>query len=283
MMLFTHRAELNDSLQNPDIVEETKGHVRLLLQFLREDMPRTSAKLDEIEAGTCRKISFQDLWLLYPPNTSVYTNVDRADRQMVVYSRNVPEKNLKGQWGVLSLYCWSAMYQGDNLIRDFFPWVIQPFTGERNLAHLDLVPIQYLPERKRTQARLIERGHRYYELNDAPSLQDYIGNHFPRVFKDVSSPSPLVFRALSCQRNLYVSSLIRIPTGPNADWIRHVMRILQRNTDFPKAKSLLSTIKANLLKGLLSAAIHRLAYIPYVIKNGVSLSADARGRLLTTF
>ncbi|KAL9107034.1 MAG: hypothetical protein Q9227_007980 [Pyrenula ochraceoflavens] len=185
MMLFTHRSELNGSLEKPNIPEETKTHVRLLLQFLREEMPRTSAKLDEIEAGTCKKISFQDLWLLYPPNTSVYTNVNGEDRQMVVYSRNVPEKNLKGQWGVLSLYCWSAMYRGNNLIRDFYPWVTQPFTGEKFLAHLDLVPIQYLPNRGEVQERLIERGHRYYLLNEGPTLQDYSGNQFPRVFKDV--------------------------------------------------------------------------------------------------
>jgi len=119
MMLFTHRSEMKDALLQPDLPKETKRHVRLLLQFLREEMPRTSSKLDEIEAGTCTKISFQDLWLLYPPHTPVYVTVNREDRQMVVYSRNVPEKNLKGQWGVLSMYCWSAKYQGGRLIRDF--------------------------------------------------------------------------------------------------------------------------------------------------------------------
>jgi hypothetical protein len=126
MMLFTHRSEMNDSLQRTDIPEETKNHVRLLLQFLREEMPTTSAKLDEIEAGTCKRITFQDLWLLYVPNTPVYISVNGEDRQMVVYSRNVPEKNLKGQWGVLSLYCWSSKYEGERLRRDFYPWGTYP-------------------------------------------------------------------------------------------------------------------------------------------------------------
>jgi hypothetical protein len=186
MMLFTHRSRLNASLERSDIQQETKDHVRLLLQFLREEMPGTSAKLDEIEAGTCKKISFRHLWLLYPPNTPVYIAVNGEDRQMVVYSRNVPEKNVKGQWGVLSLYCWSAKYEGAHLNRDFYPWVIQPFLGEKALGHLDLVPMQYLPKQEAVRSRLIARGNRYFELNYGPALQDYHGNKFPRVFKDVS-------------------------------------------------------------------------------------------------
>jgi hypothetical protein len=190
MMLFTHRSEMNDSLQRTDIPEETKNHVRLLLQFLREEMPTTSAKLDEIEAGTCKKITFQDLWLLYVPNTPVYISVHGEDRQMVVYSRNVPEKNLKGQWGVLSLYCWSSKYEGGKLRRDFCPWVIQPFSGEKALHHLDLVPMKYLRNQETVRARLIARGNQYYQLNQGPALQDYYGNKFPRVFKDVGDIFP---------------------------------------------------------------------------------------------
>src|SRR5215471_2301811 len=84
MMLFTYRSEMNEALGKLDLPEQTKNHLRLLLQFLREEMPRTSAKLDEIKAGTCTKISFQDLWLLYLPNTPVYTSSNGEDRQMVV-------------------------------------------------------------------------------------------------------------------------------------------------------------------------------------------------------
>jgi hypothetical protein len=186
MMLFTYRSQMNDSLLREDITEEAKNHVRLLLQFLREELPRTSAKLDEIEAGTCKKIGFQDLWLLYVPNTPVFIAVNNEDREMVIYSRNVPEKNVKGQWGVLSLYCWSAKYQGNHLTRDFYPWVIQPYTGEKAIRHLDLVPMQYFPNQAAVRERLISRGNRYFELNQGAVLQDYHGDKFPRVFKDVS-------------------------------------------------------------------------------------------------
>ena len=184
MMLFAHRAEMTQCLKATDVPDETKSHLRLLLTFLREEMPRTSQKLDEIEAGTCKRISFQDLWLLYTPNTPVYLTVDGTDRQMVVYSRNVPEKNVKGQWGVLSLYCWSAQYQGKQLVRIFSQQVVQSFAGEKSLHHLELVPMQYLPDHDAIRARMISRGHKYVMLNKTATLQDYHGNTFPRVFKD---------------------------------------------------------------------------------------------------
>ena len=154
--------------------------------LVREELPRTSAKLDEVEAAACKKITFQDLWLLYVPNTPIFIAVNNEDRQMVIYSRNVPEKNVEGQWGVLSLYWWSAKYQGNHLTRDFYPWVVQPCTGEKASRHLDLVPMQYLPNQAAVRERLISRGNRYFELNQRAVLQDYHGNKFPRVFKDVS-------------------------------------------------------------------------------------------------
>jgi hypothetical protein len=209
MMLFTHRSKMNDSLLRKDIPEETKNHVRLLLQFLREELPWTSHKLDEIEAGTCKKITFQDLWLLYVPNTPVYIAVNNEDRQMVIYSRNVPEKNVKGQWGVLSLYCWSAKYQGNHLTRDFYPWVIQPFTGEKAILHLDLVPMQYLPDQAAVREKLTSRGNRYFELNQGAVLQDYHGNRFPRVFKDVSWIFSLERHLRSGGRHISLINLLR--------------------------------------------------------------------------
>ena len=34
--------------------------------------------------------------------------------------------------------------------------------------------------------KLVARGRRYFELNKGASLQDYYGDGFPRVYKDVS-------------------------------------------------------------------------------------------------
>jgi hypothetical protein len=278
MMLFTHRSQMNDSLLDEDIPEETKNHVRLLLQFLREELPRTSAKLDEIEAGKCKKITFQDLWLLYVPNTPVFIAVNNEDRQMVVYSRNVPEKNVKGQWGVLSLYCWSAKYQGNHLTRDFYPWVIQPFTGEKAIRHLDLVPMQYLPDQAAVRERLTSRGNRYFELNQGAVLQDYHGNQFPRIFKDVSwifsHGGCLVPGLTTSHSNRYESLSIKTRTGENAESTRRETTIHQKNTDFPRAKIRLKTKMVGRWKGPWSAVTRKSVYSRFVTRIGVRMTPE---------
>jgi hypothetical protein len=135
--------------------------------------------------------------------------VNNEDRQMVVYSRKVSEKNPKGQWSVLSLYCWSAKYQGDRLSRDFYPWVIQPFTGEKALRYLDLVPMQYIPDQAAVRERLIKRGNRYFELNQGSALQDYHRNKFPRIFKDVYCNFSFGERQLSGLVQIFLIILVR--------------------------------------------------------------------------
>ena len=49
------------------------------------------AKLTEIEEGLCKKIFYDKLFLLYPPNTAVYACKGVDVRQMVVYSRSVSD------------------------------------------------------------------------------------------------------------------------------------------------------------------------------------------------
>ena len=86
MILFTYRKQLQQSL-NDCHPENAKEHLKMLLDFMRTEHPKFSLKLEEIEEGRCQKIGFNYLWLLYPPNTTVYVGKGGVDRQMVVYSR----------------------------------------------------------------------------------------------------------------------------------------------------------------------------------------------------
>ena len=45
---------------------------------------------------------------------------------------------------------------------------------------------RYMKNEQELRNKLIARGRRYFELNDGASLQDYYGDRFPRVYKDVS-------------------------------------------------------------------------------------------------
>lgn len=182
MMFFAYRAQLRQSMQG-DFPEDAKQHVKMLLDFLKAEHPVKDAKLNEIEEGRCRKISYNKVFLLYPPGTAVYCKgVD--DRQMVVYSRSVTNWDNKGPNRTMRLVCWEVTFEGGVFKRDFSEWFIEPYPGEKNIWNLELVPVRYMENEQELHDKLVARGRRYFELNDGATLQDYYGDRFPRVYKD---------------------------------------------------------------------------------------------------
>ena len=188
MILFAYRAKLIQSLQE-DYPDDAKAHVKMLLGFLKAEHPVTSAKLTEIENGRCEKIAFDKAWLLYQPNTAVYSCKGLDDRQIVVYSREVPTWHSQGPTENMKLSCWEVTFDNGEFKRDFSDWILKPYPGEKTVSKLELVPVQYMQDEKKLHDKLVARGKRYFELNTKASLQDYYGDRFPRVYKDVSTPS----------------------------------------------------------------------------------------------
>ena len=188
MILFAYRAKLIQSLQE-DYPDDAKAHVKMLLGFLKAEHPVTSAKLTEIENGRCEKIAFDKAWLLYQPNTAVYSCKGSDDRQIVVYSREVPTGHNQGPTEGMKLSCWEVTVDKGEFKRDFSDWILKPYPGEKTVSKLELVPAQYMKDEKKLRDKLVARGKRYFELNKKASLQDYYGDRFPRVYKDVSKHS----------------------------------------------------------------------------------------------
>ena len=184
-MFFSYRKQLQQSLDG-DFSDEQKQHLKLLLDFIKKEHPKTSVKLDEIEQGRCHKISFDKLWLLYPPNAAVYSFKGADERQLVVYSHHTNDWKGKGAPKSIKVVCWEVDYEQGVFKRDFTEFIIDPFAGEKNVTNLELVPATFIPNEKKLRNKLIARGRRYFELNKVTSLQDYYGNKFPRIFKDVS-------------------------------------------------------------------------------------------------
>jgi hypothetical protein len=190
MIFFAYRKQLQQSLRR-DFPEEAKKHLKLLLDFMKTEHPITSAKLTEIEEGRCKKIQFDKLWLLYPPNTSVYACKGTEIRQMVIYSKSASTWTSRGPRSTMKLCCWEVTYEQGVFTRDFREWSIEPYSGEKTIANLELVPAQYMPNERALHDKLVARGQRYFELNKGASLQDYHGDRFPRVYTDVSLINPV--------------------------------------------------------------------------------------------
>ena len=185
MILFAYRKKLYQSLDE-DHPEEAKRHLKILLDLIKTEHPKLSAKLTEIEEGRCKKISFDQSWLLYPPNTPVYQGKGKSIQEIVVYSGNAPVQNVKGQWSPYTLQCWDVDYEHKLFRRNFSSEVIEPFDGEKNILNLDLIPTHFMPNKEELRNELLARGQRYFDLNKKATLQDYYGDKFPRVYKDVS-------------------------------------------------------------------------------------------------
>ena len=101
----------------------------------------TDTRLTEIEEGRCRKIAYNKLHLLYAPNTAVYARKGAEDRQMVVYSCSATNWNASGSNAIMRLTCWEITFEGGLFKRDFSEWTIESYSGERNIANLELVPV----------------------------------------------------------------------------------------------------------------------------------------------
>ncbi|KAL9124662.1 MAG: hypothetical protein Q9217_006030 [Psora testacea] len=186
MMLFAYRKQLQESLSS-DFPEDAKQHLQMLLDFLKKEHPIISAKLTEIEEGRCKKIAFNKIWLLYPPNAAVYSFKGADERQLVVYSPQLQVWSSKGPTGpnkTMKFICWEVLFEHGIFKRDFGEWIMEPFAGEKNVHNLELVPAQFVQNEQQLRERLIARGRRYFELSRVPTLQDYYGDCFPRVFKD---------------------------------------------------------------------------------------------------
>ena len=192
VMLFAYRKKLEERLEG-DSKEDSKKHLRVLLDFLKTEHPDWSSWLTKIEEGQAVKLPYHALWLLFSPNTPVYVRDGTNDRQVVVYSR---EFNFHRTWlgttkavsieGPMTLKCWDVKFKHGAFKRMFSEFAIEPYSGVRRIDQLPLVPEKYMPNEPEVKNRLIARGQKYYDLKLSARMQDYNGDCFPRVFKDVS-------------------------------------------------------------------------------------------------
>ena len=189
MLLYAYFQQLQ-TLLTDNIPKDAKTHLKMLLDFLKLEHPVTTAKLVEIVEGRCKKISFDKLWLLYPPNTPVYSFKGADERQSVVYAIQNSDMTSKGPGGAnrdLTVKCWEVGWHRTTFEREFRDWIIHPYSGEKAIQNLELVPARYVHNEQEVREKLIARGRHYFGLNQGHFLQDYYGDKFPRVFQDVRS------------------------------------------------------------------------------------------------
>jgi hypothetical protein len=123
------------------------------------------------------EITFDLLWALFPPNTTVYTKSNLLREHQIC-------KLQKGEYGSLPS---GARYYGLDLRYishdgEKLGWAektlqIGSFAGAMKVHNLTVVPLERLPTRDEVCAEVKKRGKRYMELLEAPrgTYQEYTG------------------------------------------------------------------------------------------------------------
>lgn len=165
------KAEEAKEAPNKILIDE----VGVALQYIAQDYATTQANLSSLAEHD--EITFDLLWALFPPNTTVYTKSNLLREHQIC-------KLQKGEYGSLPS---GARYYGLDLRYishdgEKLGWAektlqIGSFAGAMKVHNLTVVPLERLPTRDAVCAEVKKRGKRYMELLEAPrgTYQEYTG------------------------------------------------------------------------------------------------------------
>ena len=185
MTLFHNRKTLNKYIEkggyasDSDEVKEARSHTKLILDFMRKEL-NESKVLDDLEsAKPSGLIEFPNIWMLYPPGTTVYTKENGEYEAFIVDSVRGVHKSMRQRSGQHSysrveLTCWSINYDGEIFGRVWSNHGIFPFKGSKEISSLQLVPEKFLPDVESVKSSLQSRGKQFWALQ-GQNYQEYHG------------------------------------------------------------------------------------------------------------
>ena len=164
----------------------TQDHVKLLLDDFQKEHKITSEKLDEIDTGDCKRISFQDVWLLYPPGTTVFQRDEgewRAYKVERVEYQNQHDSNTLLVRG----YYLDFDKTGNYLVPQLENLTVRSYSLEKSVASLEVLPGWYFQRYHDLYERLLERGKAYSSYSAKVCYRQYQGDAWPKTTHTVSS------------------------------------------------------------------------------------------------
>ena len=185
MTLFHNRKTLNRYIEkggyasDSDEVKEARSHTKLILDFMRKELSESKV-LDDLEsAEPSGLIEFPNIWMLYPPGTTVYTKENGEYEAFIVDSvhgvhKSTRQKSGQHSYSRLELTCWSIHYDGEIFGRVWSNHSIFPFKGSKEVSSLQLVPEKFLPEAESVKSSLQSRGNQFWALQ-GQNYREYHG------------------------------------------------------------------------------------------------------------
>lgn len=165
------KAETAKEAPNKALVEE----VGVALQYIEQDYASTQASLTSLAEHD--EITFDLLWALFPPNTTVYTKSNLLREHQVCKLQKGEYETLQSGAKQFGLALRHISHDGEKLGWAEKTLNIGYFEGAKKVHNLTVVPLDRLPTKDAVCQELRKRGTRYMELIEAArgTYQEYTG------------------------------------------------------------------------------------------------------------
>lgn len=129
----------------------------------------------DIQERRCQKVSFAQLWLLFPLWGIIYTFKDDDLEAFVVAELSGMEIQANGICNPLKIRAWSIDHNGQHFVKRYHNLSIAQFQGEKDITSLKYIPTGYLPHEAKERAKLIDRGRAYWRLGRGVHYKQFQG------------------------------------------------------------------------------------------------------------
>lgn len=175
--------------------KKTASHLRTLLQFITPWYKTNVLPELQLYEQKSPMATFDKLWLLFRPGDDVFvrSKINGEVEGYVVLSTEYKKADItkgtkKEAHKRLLVTVWRFAYDGVQLFRTSEEIELQQWSGEREVASLDVFPVKFLGDGRRSEERLVERGKRFFELiKEGHAFRTYLSpsspvsyfSHFP--------------------------------------------------------------------------------------------------------
>lgn len=154
-----HRwTELQDAISKLGGTTETERNTKEHAELLREVLVKEFKSLIDTsqDMKSKRVMTFEHLWTLFQPGSTVYTRQDGQETALTLTSTRYGQdaKGVPCFWCSCKFVDWDGSKWGTQKLSVAIP----AFTGTRSISSLKVYPIEYHHEGDTIRTRLIERG-----------------------------------------------------------------------------------------------------------------------------
>lgn len=187
-LLVHYFEDLND-YRDKSVDDAVKLHVGLLIRVIRLEVGPTLDKLEGLLSAN--KITYALAWAIFRPGAMVFTEVNDEPEQYRVHSTQYETLQM-GALKRMKVFVEQIDFDGKyfNIRRSCI--IIPAFNGVALIASLLVYPSIFHPERDTIVRSIVERGHKWYEIQSAAPKTMTLAATCKCVGKDNKAPKVTV-------------------------------------------------------------------------------------------